>query len=69
MTIEIGMIVESEFGRGAVVALTNEWVVHQVDDEGRDEGREAALPKDRGEVWIPVTEYGENGSLHESVEL
>ena len=57
MKICLGDLIQSEFGTGPVVALTNEWVVHDTGD-----GHEAALPKDEGGFWVPVTEFGPHGS-------
>ena len=57
MKVCLGDLIQSEFGTGPVVALTNEWVVHDTGD-----GHEAALPKDEGGFWVPVTEFGPHGS-------
>ena len=61
MIINIGDIIASEFGEGPVVAITKDWVVHDCGN-----GTEAAIPKDDGQFWIPVSGYGLNGSIHSS---
>ena len=57
MKVCLGDLIQSEFGTGPVVAIFNEWVVHETGN-----GHEAALPKDEGKFWIPVTEFGIHGS-------
>ena len=65
MVISIGQIVESVYGKGPIVAITNEWIVHDTGD-----GHEAALPKQSdGQWWISVTDFGPNGTLHLSLEI
>lgn len=65
MRICIGDEIESDFGRGPIVAITNEWIVHDTGD-----GHEAALPKDPdGRWWIPITDFGPAGTLHSSAEV
>ena len=65
MRICIGDVVESVFGKGPIVAITDEWIVHDTGD-----GHEAALPKQPdGQWWVPVTDFGANGTLHQSLEI
>ena len=63
MRICIGDTIESEFGKGPIVALTNEWVIYSTED-----GHEAALPiPPNGQWWIPADDFGQNGTLYSSV--
>lgn len=57
MKVSIGDTIESEFGRGPVVAITEEWIVHDTGD-----GHEAALSIADHAFWVPVTEVGLKGS-------
>ena len=66
MRICIGDTIESEFGKGQIVALTREWVVHDTGD-----GHEAALPiPSAGQWWIPASDdFGPRGTLRSSVDV
>jgi hypothetical protein len=60
--VEIGDIIESEYGKGKIVAITNEWIVH------KDGSHEVAIPIADCQFWIPA-EPGENGTLKHSLEI
>jgi hypothetical protein len=65
MRICIGDTIESEFGKGPIVALTNEWVVHDTGD-----GHEAALPIPAdGQWWIPADSFGPHGTKHSAIDV
>lgn len=65
MRISIGDVIESEFGIGPVVAITNEWIVHDTGDQ-----HEAALPiPPNGQWWIPAITDCENATLHSSIDV
>lgn len=55
MEVTTGDIVQSEFGTGKLIAITKEWIVHEVED-----GSEVAVPKN-GEVWVPAQIVGMGG--------
>lgn len=44
MKVKLGMIVESEFGIGKVLAMTKKWVIHDDSINGRDEEFAIYLP-------------------------
>lgn len=52
MEIALGDEVHSDFGYGPVVALTEEWVIHQ-----NRSGDEVAVPYE--DVWIPAEQPDE----------
>ena len=66
MIVELGTILESEFGAGPVVALTNKWIIIDTGD-----GDEAALPLDREAIhWcVQPTGVGQKGTKHTQVEI
>lgn len=49
MKIKRGTIIESDFGKGPVVAITKSWVIHE--DE---RGKEYALLVESETFWIPA---------------
>ena len=60
MLVRIGTVVESEFGRGPVIAITRQWIIHEA--EGNEE---IALPY--SDVWIPIESADVNiGSITEA---
>ena len=62
MKVEIGDIIESEFGKGKIVAITRQWIVHE------DGDMEVAIPIDDCQWWIPG-EPGKLGTLKNSIEI
>lgn len=62
MKVRVGTIIESDFGRGPVVAITKEWIIHQGDG-----AEEYCLLRDEREYSIPVTEHeiggGQDGEI------
>ena len=63
MIVNIGDVIESEFGKGKIVAITKEWVVHECGDS-----HEAAIYIEDCRFWIPV-EPGKQGTAKESLEI
>ena len=57
MKVGIGDVIESGFGRGRIIVITKEWVVHDCGN-----GTEAALNRKEWEVWLPIEEVGPEGS-------
>ena len=49
MKISIGTIVESEFGRGPVVAITKDWLIHEIFSN-----KEVCIHIPDGGIWIPI---------------
>lgn len=64
MKIKVGTEIESEFGRGPVVAITKQWVIYEVAD-----GDEMALCIGEQEFWIPVTEREIGGGQERELEV
>jgi len=56
MTVRRGDTIESEFGRGLIVAITKQWVIHEI--RGGEE--EVALYRARDSFWIPAEPVGED---------
>lgn len=63
MIVNIGDVIESDFGKGKIVAITKEWIVHECGDS-----HEAALSIDDRSFWVPA-EPGEQGTAKESLEI
>lgn len=53
MQVKIGMIVESEFGCGAVHAYTEQWIIHD-DRENGDSNTQYAVNIAENPIWIPI---------------
>ena len=49
MIVKRGDVVESEFGRGKVVAITRAWVVHEIEN-----GSEVAVPRGMEPISVPA---------------
>ena len=64
MKIKVGTEIESEFGRGPVVAITKKWVIHEVED-----GDEVGLYIGNQEFWIPVTEREIGGGQERDLQV
>lgn len=52
MKVKIGDIVESEFGTGPLVAVTKEWVIHEVVNGDRVD--EVAIHRENQYISVPV---------------
>jgi hypothetical protein len=46
MKIKLGMIVESEFGKGEVLAFTSKWVIHNDSENGNPDEEYAVFHED-----------------------
>lgn len=57
MKVKIGDIVESEYGKGKVLAFTKRWLIHDnsEDSENPDPEQEYACFFGDTAVWIPIT--------------
>jgi len=62
MIAKVGDVVESDFGRGKIVAITKEWVIHE-DDDGT---HEFAVSREDGWICFPVDEYELGGGEKEA---
>lgn len=62
--LKVGDEVESEFGRGKVVAITKEWLIHE-----NKSGDEVALTRDDDTFWIPVTDFEIGGGQDLQIDV
>lgn len=70
MKVKVGDVVCSEFGRGPVVAITKEWLIHI--DEGNDKRPEVILNLDHDPIWVPRDAFeiggGQDGEAEAKLE-
>lgn len=64
MLVHLGDVIGSEFGEGKITAITNKWIVHEI-DSGKDE---VALSLDDNEFWVSA-ELGSKASLKSEIEV
>jgi hypothetical protein len=62
--VKVGTVVESEFGKGPVIALTKTWLIHNDED-----GIEICLYLPDNHVWVPADFSEPDVSKSEEVEL
>lgn len=55
MKVKVGDVVCSEFGKGPIVAITKEWLIHV--DEAQEVKREFALSLSDDLIWIPCEAF------------
>lgn len=63
ITVKRGDIIESDYGRGPIVAITEEWIIHK----GKD--REYALYRGNDFWWVPSTAPKEDVDESVTVEV
>ena len=63
MKFFIGDIIESEFGSGKVVAITDQWIVHEIDG-GKSE---VAIARGEQPYWV-TAEPGHTGTKYSFAE-
>jgi hypothetical protein len=61
--VRVGDVVESDFGRGKIVAITKFWIVHEI---GVHEKQEVAVSRLDNWIAIPVTGTEEGGGMNET---
>jgi hypothetical protein len=62
LIVNIGDEIESEYGRGKIVAITKHWIVHE------DGTSEVAVPIGDCEFWVPA-EPGIHGTMEQNLEF
>ena len=65
MKVGIGDIVETEFGRGPVVAITKQWLIHSRENE--DDEICVYLPDNM--VWVPAEFDSEHVDKKSTIDL
>lgn len=64
MKVRVGTVICSDFGTGPVVAITKQWIIHQI-----DKGSEVCLSREDDFFWIPDSGIEIGGGQDMEIEL
>lgn len=67
MIVKRGDIIESEFGKGKIIAITTNWIIHETKGGG---SYQAAIARGEDAWWVPADAPNEDvdGSMTVEVE-